>query len=231
MGKNYTKTFHGKGRGKKGNMKKEVISIVRKEIDKELERKQIVSNSNAEPFINTPGSLTQINPTFPTQGVDPTDRVGDAIRLKTFKCMIDVNTSGGTVVPNFCRIIIFIDRYSQGAAAVNEADFFYNSNNSPQLQFNITHIGPQSDHRFIILHDKYFDIVPFIQGVAASNVIKKHFNYIKHWKDGLLVKFNNSNTGFDTDVESNLIKVWLLSDNSLNIPQANVTWDLEYTDA
>jgi len=182
MGKNYTKTFHGKGRGKKGNMKKEVISIVRKEIDKELERKQVVSSTINSPFINTIGALTQINPTYPVQGLDSTERTGDAIRLKTFKMMCDVNTTGGTVVPNFCRIIIFIDRFSEGAASVTESDFFYNSMNAPRLNYNITHIGPQSDHRFIVLYDKYFDITPFIQGVAASNVVKKHFNYTKHWK-------------------------------------------------
>jgi len=114
---------------------------------------------------------------------------------------------------------------------VNFTNFFYNSVNAPRLNFNITHIGPQSDHRFIVLYDKYFDITPFNQGVAVSNVVKKHFNFTKHWKDGLLVKFNTANTGFNTDVESNLIKVWLLSDAALNIPVAGIAWNLEYTDA
>lgn len=195
-------------------------------IQKGIEVKYDDTYINASPV--SAGVLTLLNGL--SLGTTDDTRVGNSIRMTSLNLRWYATSNALKInVPSHFRMILLIDRASNGAAP-NLSDIIDSNSAAPNLLFGY---NPDNLKRFKILYDRYFTIRPNVLSVSGDaggalpvavttttaqtlpEITGPHNLNIKLNNH---VQFNSFNTGTISDINTGSLYLCLYTDYTTNAP-------------
>lgn len=232
MKKNYKRRY------KKRNTKmtKQVKSIVKRELDKNVEDKYgheyTLKGEGTYDFGSATGGLgLLINGLF--KGTNRNQRVGNAVKNKHMSAIITCK-SVGTVPCNFRVMLIRINE-PKGTVFTNSLLFQDNNNGRLTISpYNLNYTSRSKDSYITVLKDRTFALhsYPVYTGVSTTGLAQQKVFRISMKLNSKTI-YNDDNNGIITDIVKNAYYLLFYSDqsNASANPELQVCWQYIFEDA
>lgn len=199
--------------------KQQIQKIVKKTLFRQAEVKTVmVNNSGTVQAANASPFGTAIPMPIPTVGSGSDDRIGDKIRVLEWSITVLMGVNA-TAVSDRLRISMVNIKTPGGGGTVTYEGLYDVLNNSPSVSF----IGGEFEGITTEYSDRQVQLN--INGDARLAYRRDHkFRY------PLTVAFNSGGAGVSTDVETNLLVVYIAGTQTANLTSYNVTQRLRFID-
>lgn len=184
------------------------VSLLRSLINTEFDYVDTLALQN----MPAAGSINLLNGM--TQGDGPNNRTGTSIKMKSYEIKYGLQNNA-TAINTQCRVLLVLDKQSNGAAPVLTDILQTNSPYSPRNLNN--------RKRFKILMDKRYSL-----STAGPNNTNDS-TYMKNVETHVQF-FSTSNLGTIADISSNALYLVHCSDQATNFPTINYYCRVRYLD-
>lgn len=186
------------------------IAKIKKQLNVEMKWLDTFSALTA---ISTTPQIVQVTNT--QQGSTAETRVGEQIKLTSlyFKYTLEANANA---VNTFTRILIIQDMQTNGAI-YTAADVFENSSGNADI---VSPLNLKNKYRYRILYDKIHNF----QDTGRKTAQDSFYKSIQ-----MLIRYK-SNNGDITDLSSNSLSIYLVSNQATNTPSINYSMRLRFVD-
>lgn len=187
-----------------------------------------------------PGTISAFSFNAITVGTSWQQRIGRKIQIVSLKLKLEIGTVIGNetpAVPNFaqlCRVVLYLDKQTNGTAASNPADLLFSGPS------NITGIhyfqNGSSFGRYKILFDRKYTMqvnsfYNYNSNQTMFNGVNKNLDITYNFNPPLTVHYNQSLTGTNSDIIDNSIHLAIGTDNSTPSGYCNYKARVTFFDA